>query len=307
MRALHPRTSRVVTVGLAGALSALVFGYGCTLVGSLSEYQDGEVEPPPSVVRPGEGTYDYTGDGLQALRLGDPAGGAGGMGGSGGSGGMPGGGGSGGTGGAMGGGGSGGEPSGFLVDLEQPQGPAMTATVTYLEDGCWEFRIEMSEFRSDLTTMCPTSDGGLQKKRELQTQLWDVPGIGIVENFSDVDCEQGDLVRPGMQPDDSWTHLCGGVNSAVEGDYFSNASYRFVAEETLDVGGETVEVYHLEENRQISGSSEGEMLVSWWFAKSDFRPMKSERTVSVVTDSDFGAISYTEEGDWLSSGLSPAP
>jgi len=291
------RIARGVKVGLVTMLGASAFGYGCTLVGSLSEYQDGEVAPPLNVVRPDAGAYDYVGDGVQRLRLGDPA-----EGGAGGAGGIPGGGGPGG-----GGGGAGGESSGFLVDLEHIQGPEMTATVTHVDERCWDFLIVMSDFRSDLTTFCVKSDGGLEKKRELQTQLWDVPGIGIVENFSDVECEQGDIVRPDMKPEDSWTHLCGGLNSAVEGDYFSNASFHFVGEETLTVGGEAVEAFHFEENRQISGSSLGELLVSWWFAKSDYRPLKSQRTVTLVTDSDFGSISYTEEGDWESSTLIPTP
>ena len=78
----------------------------------------------------------------------------------------------------------------------------------------------------------------LRKARELQIQEWDVPGLGIVENFSDVECEQADIVRPDMAPGDCLVFDLKTVHGAGSGrcplsKTIRRMSLRFAAEDTI--------------------------------------------------------------------------
>ena len=188
--------------------------------------------------------------------------------------------------------------------LSQSQGPTMPATVEWLDDGCWTFRIDYSSNHWQSWTYCP--DGDVVSETGGSTwQRWMI-GATAITNLSTFECDPGSVVVAGdAEPDDEWQGRCTGTNEAVSGETVSAGPDRYVGEEVLEVDGVEVRTQHFVSERTMSGAQVGTDRSEVWFQVGTGLPVRNERTVTVATDTPIGTSDYRESGEFRL--VSPEP
>lgn len=176
----------------------------------------------------------------------------------------------------------------------QAQGPGMPATVTHEDDGCWTFRIDYSTNHWQTWDYC-TIDGGLEERGGTTYQRWDF-GVYVNESTSTFTCEDAPTIRADQSPGDEWTQTCSGTTTGTEGTTHSSGPYRYIGEETLDIGGEPVRAYHYHRSRTTSGNQTGTESSDVWFDAGTGLPLRNERSLEAHTNTVIGDVSYTEQG-----------
>ncbi len=191
-----------------------------------------------------------------------------------------------------------------LPPKTQHQGPQMPATVTHRADGCWTFRLDYNSQHWQTWVYCPRN-GGLAELGGETFERWDFV-FTKYDSTSKFTCDpEAVVVRSGMQPGDSWLQKCRGTSSGTEGVAVTSGPFRFVGEETLDIGGTPVVANRFHQERTMSGSQTGTQTADLWFAKRDGLPLRNERETNVQTDTVVGSSTYTERGRFRLRSLQP--
>ncbi len=186
---------------------------------------------------------------------------------------------------------------------EQAEGPDMPATVTHGEAGCWSFRIDYHSHHWQQWNYCPREDGLVEVGGESYVR-WDFD-IYVSETTSTFVCDEGVTVDPAARPDDEWTQECTSQESSEDAVVVTAGPYRFVGVEELDIGGETVEAYHYDRRRTMTGAQQGTEHTQAWFSTDTGLPLRNERELEVRVDSIIGQTVYTENGDFELVSLTP--
>jgi hypothetical protein len=186
----------------------------------------------------------------------------------------------------------------------QAQGPTMPGTVTHGADGCWTFRIDYSNHHWQSWRYC-ARNGGLVDRGGQTFAAWDFV-VFTYDNTADFTCDPPSIVvRARMDPGDEWMQRCEGTNSAVDGVTVSEGPYTYVGEESVDVGGTSVPAYHFRQRRELSGGQTGSNVVDMWFARDNGLPLRNERKLTVHADTIAGKSTYTEDGRFRLTSLTP--
>ncbi len=184
------------------------------------------------------------------------------------------------------------------------QGPEIPATVTHDDNGCWTFKIDYSVDHWQDYQYC-SRDGTLTELGGRTFQRWNFVATSV-DNLSTFECDPAaEMVRTGMEPGDTWEQSCAGTSNQVSGTVVSAGPVEYVGEETLEVGGESVRAYHLHRERELSGAQTGEDVVDFWFAVDNGLPLRNERSITAHSGSPIGIVTFTEEGDFMLSSLTP--
>lgn len=185
----------------------------------------------------------------------------------------------------------------------QAQGPEMPATVTHHDDGCWTFRIDYSTNHWQTWDYC-TVDGDLTERGGTTYQRWDF-GVYVNESTSTFTCDDAPTIRRDQRPGDEWTQSCSGTTTGTEGTTYSSGPYRFVGEETLDIGDRRVRAYHYNRSRTTSGNQSGSESSDVWFAVDNGMPLRNERDLAARMTTVIGDVSYTEVGMFELADMTP--
>ncbi len=181
--------------------------------------------------------------------------------------------------------------------LSQSQGPTMPATVEWLDDGCWSFRIDYSSNHWQSWDYCPEGDVVAETSGSTW-QRWMI-GATAITNLSTFDCEPGSVVVAlDAAPDDEWQGRCTGTNEAISGETVSQGPDRFVGEEVVEVDGVGVRTQHFVSERTMSGAQVGTDRSDVWFQVGTGLPVRNRRSISAATDTPVGSSTYTEVGEF---------
>ncbi len=185
------------------------------------------------------------------------------------------------------------------------QGPEIPATVTHEDDGCWTFEIAFSVDHWQDYSYC-SRDGELLELGGRTFQRWDFVAT-TVDSLTTFECDPPEvMLRPDLEPGDTWEQSCEGEGDRVDGVTVSAGPIEYLGEETLVVGDESVRAHHLRRMREISGAQSGEDVVDFWFAVDDGLPLRNERTITVRSGSPIGTVTFTEEGEFMLTSLTPS-
>jgi hypothetical protein len=180
--------------------------------------------------------------------------------------------------------------------LSQDQGPTIPGTVELLDDGCWTLRVDFSTNHWQSWRYC--RDGaGLVEAGGQSWQRWMV-GPTAITNLTTSTCEDTVALPAEREEGQEWPARCVATNEAVEGEAVSSGVLRFVGEEDVVVGGDTVRAAHLVREREMSGAQEGTERTDLWVAVDTGLPLRNERRVEAATDTPVGPSTYTEIGSF---------
>ncbi|HMS88961.1 MAG TPA: hypothetical protein PKE56_10980 [Acidimicrobiales bacterium] len=190
-----------------------------------------------------------------------------------------------------------------LPPLSQDQGPTIPATVEHGDPGCWSIRFDYSTNHWQTWSYC-IRDADLVEVGGLTWQRWMI-GATAITNLTTSTCDDAPVLPAVREPDQQWPARCTSTNEAVSGEAVSEGPYRYVGEETLEVGGVEVVTAHFVREREMSGAQEGTERSEVWFAVDSGLPVRNERAISVATDTPVGASTYTEDGEFRLTSLEP--
>ncbi len=186
----------------------------------------------------------------------------------------------------------------------QDDGAVMPASLEWLPDGCWRWRVNYNEARWHEVDLCPIGpDLVLTGQRNLQR--WDF-GTASVDNAAEFTCDPpSPVVDADATPGTTFQHRCTGTNSAVPGESLATGAAVVVGPETLVIGGIEVPAIHQSQTRNMTGGQQGVDREDWWYAADTGLPLRVERTITLQTDSPVGTIDYAELGWWQLVSLEP--
>lgn len=185
----------------------------------------------------------------------------------------------------------------------QAQGPEMPATVVHHPDGCWTFRIEYSTNHWQTWDYC-TADGELIEQGGTTYQRWDF-GVYVNESTTVFTCDEGVTIRAEQEAGDEWTQTCGGTSTGTEGTAESSGPFTYVGDETLTIGDKLVVAHRYHRERTTSGNQTGSESSDVWFAVDTGMPLRNERSIEARTSTIIGDVSYTEQGEFQLTDLTP--
>ncbi len=199
--------------------------------------------------------------------------------------------------------GSGHEQTSF-PPLAEDQGPAMPATVTLNDDGCWVLQIDYNTHHWQRWTYC-TANGELRETHGATFSRRDIGGTNI-DNTSEFVCEPPALVLTAAdQAGSSRPRSCTGKGSLIPTVTTAAGTMTVVGTEAIDVGGTSVPAVHVRNDLTYSGGQSGTETSDTWFAAATGLPVRNEHHIKVNTDTPFGSISYTEDAQYVLQTASP--
>jgi hypothetical protein len=187
----------------------------------------------------------------------------------------------------------------------QQDGAAMPATVRALPDSCWRWHVDYNVAHWEEFDFCPSATGLLERYDRIW-QSWDF-GVSKVTNLATITCPPGTVVLPANPVAGStisWSCLEAN-SSAVAGNGRSTTAARILGTETLSIGGHAIAAVHELQRTTVTGRQTGSATENWWLDPSTGLPLRIDRTITVHTDSPIGTITYTENGSWRLSSLTP--
>ena len=186
----------------------------------------------------------------------------------------------------------------------QRDGAVMPITVTTLPGNCWRWHLDYNTAHWHEYEFCPKGrDLLLEKQRNYQQ--WDF-GITTVTNLAEYTCSPpAPIVVEGAKPGTTFQHHCTGTNTAVSGASVAQGPATIVGTEVVTIGGKRVPAIHQQRKQKISGAQQGELDENYWFAVDTGLPLKADRDYKLNTDSPIGTITYTEQGSWQLTSLTP--
>jgi hypothetical protein len=193
-----------------------------------------------------------------------------------------------------------------FLDTHQAQGPSMPGTVTIQADGCWVFRLDYNSYHSQTWRRCP-EDGKLRETGGTTDQKFDF-GFFKQSEHSVVTCDRPVLVADLAAPPGTVHDMhCTGRSTTTDSAMTQTGTFTLVGPDTVDVGGQDVAAVHGRQEVKVSGDQTGTVRLDIWFAASDGLPLREEHHISVVSPapSPIDEVTYTEDGAWKVSSLSP--
>ncbi|MBI2168417.1 MAG: hypothetical protein HYU28_02795 [Actinobacteria bacterium] len=174
--------------------------------------------------------------------------------------------------------------------------PAQT-TITISHGGCGsKARWDVLEERWDEWENCVTDLG------EEWRVFWTHHEFFGQSDDRSYECEPGSVMRPARpEVGMTWKARC------VEPDSWFEEQATVVAIETLTIGGEPVDTFHIRMESTAGGDTRGSGVHEYWFATSRNLMVKTAGRFDSESDSPFGAgtVDYHEEYEATLSSLEP--
>lgn len=180
----------------------------------------------------------------------------------------------------------------------------MPVSVSYAADGCWWWHIDYNTAAWHEYEFCPKGTR-LLLVAQRNYQAWNF-GIVSVSNLARFTCNPpSPIVVEAPVVGHTYRLRCVGTNTAVPGPSTSTGPVVIAGVGTIRVGGTPVPAIHITRRQTMSGSQTGQLYESWWFDTDTGMPLEADRNYRLVTNSPIGKITYTEEGSWRLTSLTP--
>ncbi|HYA69602.1 MAG TPA: hypothetical protein VED63_12800 [Acidimicrobiales bacterium] len=186
----------------------------------------------------------------------------------------------------------------------QRDGAAMPGTVTSLNGDCWRWRIDYNVAHSEEFVFC-TGRAGLFQPTDINSQSWNF-GVTTISNTARITCPASTVVLPARPtPGQTWQWSCPETNTSIGGKSVSTTTARIVGDDTVAVGGTPVAAVSEVQRTTVTGVQNGTVTEDWWFSRTSGLALRVERAITIHTTSPLGVITYTEDGSWQLSSLTP--
>jgi len=191
-----------------------------------------------------------------------------------------------------------------VLGTSQQWGPNLPGVVRHSRDACWTFKIEYSTNHWQETTYCPR-DQVLEELGGRTSQKFDFV-VKAITDLSVFTCDPpGETIRLAAEPADHWQQSCAGRSPERGTNVRSTGTNTFVGIESIRIGGRSVRSYHYRYERSLTGDQAGTEEFEIWFAVRDGLPLREVRSVRVESPSPIGAVTYTEQGTYVLTSLTP--
>ena len=189
-----------------------------------------------------------------------------------------------------------------FLDSRQEWGATVPATVTH-PSGCWTLHIAYSSHHWQEWDLCPNGTR-LEETGGRTFQSFDF--VAFTESVTvELTCSPpGVAIDTEARPGDSWEQSCSGTGEDGARTV-SSGTNTFLGVEDVRVGDEVVETYRYRAERTISGDQDGRERFEAWYSTRDGMLVKGTRSVEVRSPSPIGDVTYTEDGWFALSGLTP--
>jgi hypothetical protein len=196
-----------------------------------------------------------------------------------------------------------------LLGTTQAWGDQVPATVTIVEgpagtEGCWTIRFEFSTNHTQATTYC-ADERVLEEVTGSTSQTFDFVATQVTD-VTEFRCDPpGQLVKLDAEPGESWEQSCQGTSPERGTTVTSAGTNTFLGVEPVEVGDEAVDALHYRVDRTLSGDQDGIESTEYWFDPRTALPLQAVRAITVASPSPLGDITYTEEGRYRLTSLTP--
>lgn len=189
-----------------------------------------------------------------------------------------------------------------FLDSRQEWGATVPATVTH-RSGCWTLRIAYSSHHWQEWDFCPNGTR-LEETGGRTFQSFDF--VAFTESVTvELTCSPPRItIDTEAEPGDAWEQSCSGASEDGTRTV-SSGTNTFLGVEDVRVGDELVETYRYRAERTISGDQDGQERFETWYSTRDGMLVKGTRSVEVRSPSPIGDVTYTEEGSFALSDLTP--
>jgi hypothetical protein len=186
----------------------------------------------------------------------------------------------------------------------QQWGSRIPVTVTEDTSRCWTYRVDYSTHHRQSIRYCAKGHV-LQETGESTFQSFDFVAFKA-NDTNDVVCNPPiDRIRVDATPAAQWHAACDGRSRGRGTNFHSQGTDTFVGIETLHVGSELVPAYHYSVKRTVTGSQSGSERYDIWYSVLDGLLVKSDRHAEVKSPSPVGTVTYTENGTYALTSLTP--
>jgi len=191
-----------------------------------------------------------------------------------------------------------------LLKTTQHWGPRIPVTVTEDTNSCWSYRVDYSTHHWQSVRYC-AKGRVLQETDEATFQSFDFVAFKVGDTNTVVCHPPIDRIRVDAKPGTAWRVACDGRSKSRGTKFHAQGTDTFISIETLHVGTEAVPTYHYYVDRSLSGSQSGFERYDTGYSVLDGLPVKTDRHVSVKSPSPIGTVTYTENGTYALTSLTP--
>ncbi len=186
----------------------------------------------------------------------------------------------------------------------QRDGSTMPASVTFVNNGCWRWRVDYNVAHWEAYNFCPTRSA-LLEGAEVNWQSWDF-GTVKVTNLEQVFCQKEAVVLPlHPRPGQTFRWSCTGTDTAVAGKTIQRVVVHIVGTTDVRIAGASVPAVHEVQVTTLKGVQQGSVTENWWFRQGSGLPLRLTRKVIVYSSSPIGTVTYHESGVWQIASLVP--
>jgi hypothetical protein len=191
-----------------------------------------------------------------------------------------------------------------LLATTQHWGPRIPVTVTQSDDGCWAYRVDYSTHHWQSVRYCAKGHL-LQQTGDTSSQTFDFVAFKASDKNDVVCSPPADRIRTDAKPGATWPVTCNGHSESRGTRFRAAGTDTFVGIEQIAIGGELVPAYRYSVDRTLSGSQSGFERYDMWYSVLDGLPVKTNRQVRVKSPSPIGEVTYTENGSFTLTSLTP--
>ena len=183
-----------------------------------------------------------------------------------------------------------------LPPKTQYEGPIIPGTVTYLHDGCWDFRLDYSDSHWQSSTYCPKGAELLLDARA-GWYRWDFVAV-VIADTATYRCSRREVILPARGATGTRQHFsCTGRNDHLSIPPVTMSGWTQVLRTgTVDVAGRAEPAVEVRELATFSGGQSGTNDSSTWYAASTGLPLEGTWRTEVRTASPVGTSTLTASG-----------
>jgi hypothetical protein len=182
-----------------------------------------------------------------------------------------------------------------VLGTTQRWGSEVRGIVTNDGGGCWTFEALFNSLHSQSWRYC-VRDGALYEHGGESVQEFDF-GTWSAKDHSTFTCSQpGVVLRARERVGASYPLRCEGHSEQNDTDTVSSGTMTLVGRETIDVGGEPLETFHVRSARTVSRDQHGTERSDNWFSVKTGLLVKMTRDIQVSSKTFIGDVRYHEQG-----------
>ncbi len=192
-----------------------------------------------------------------------------------------------------------------LPPKSETEGPGMPGTVTYNADGCWVWRLDLSDSHWQSSTYCPSS-GDLVSPGRAGWYRWDFV-VMTISDTATFQCSTPEVVLPEIfRQGERFAFSCTGTNDPINTGAVVMTGYnQYVGTQTFTIGGQKVETLHFREVTTFSGGQTGTNTSDLWYSTANALPVHGTWNTKVSSPTVVGTSTLTAKASFTVSSLTP--